>query len=112
FASTRGGPAPSAQVAPTTSGPRDERPAEIRVTPPPGMDGKQTRDWNKIFEELEKGHFEGAQHKLEEFEDRYGETDETRALKSQIDALGPDVPREPEGARGPGRGRGKKHHDD
>jgi hypothetical protein len=89
-----------------------DRPTEIRANPPPGMDGKQTREWNKIFDELEKGHFEGARHKLDEFEENYGETDETRALKPQLDALGPDVRgsegRGPEG-RGEGRGRGKKH---
>jgi tRNA A-37 threonylcarbamoyl transferase component Bud32 len=91
-----------------------DRPTEIHNIPPPGMDGKQTREWNKIFEELEKGHFEGARHKLDEFEERYGETDETRELKPQLDALGPDV-RGPEGrgeGRGDKRGRGKKHHDD
>ncbi|HET7500501.1 MAG TPA: serine/threonine-protein kinase [Kofleriaceae bacterium] len=110
FATTRGGPAPSAQLAPATTGPRDERPTEIQVTPPSGMDARQTRDWNKIIEELERGHLDGARRKLEEFEDHHGETDETRALRSQLDALGSDVPRGPEGPRG--RGRGKKHHDD
>jgi tRNA A-37 threonylcarbamoyl transferase component Bud32 len=83
------------------------RPGEIRANPPPGMDGKQTKEWNKIFEELERGHFEGARHKLDEFEDRYGATDETRELRPQLDALGPDVHGRPEG-----RGRGKKHHGD
>jgi hypothetical protein len=70
------------------------------------MDGKQTRAWNKIFDELDKGHYGDARKKLDEFEDRHGETDETRALRSQLDALGPGVP------RGGGRGRGKKHDDD
>ena len=77
------------------------------VMPPPGMDGKQTREWNKIFNEVERGRFDGARHKLDEFEERYGATDETRALRPQLDALGPDVRGRPEG-----RGRGKKHRDD
>jgi tRNA A-37 threonylcarbamoyl transferase component Bud32 len=104
---------PSAPSEPSTPGSPAAR--EIRVTPPSGMDGKQTHDWNKIVEELERGHFEGARHKLREFTDRYGETDETRELGSQLDALGPDVPRDPDDGAGPGRGpprgRGKKHRD-
>jgi serine/threonine-protein kinase len=82
---------------------------EIRVTPPVGMDGKQTRDWNKIVEALDRGHHDDARHKLREFEDRYGQTDETRALAPQLEQLGPDVPRGPGGP--PGHGRGKKHRD-
>ena len=71
------------------------------------MDGKQTRDWNKIIEELQRGHFDGARRKLREFEDRYGQTDETRALAPQLDQLGPDVPASPAWSHG----RGKKHRD-
>lgn len=81
-------------------------PREIRVAPPVGMDGKQTRDWNKIVEALDHGHYEDARHKLREFEDRYGSTDETRALAPQLERLGPDVPRGPGGP--PGHGRGKR----
>jgi serine/threonine-protein kinase len=89
----------------------DERrePRDIRVTPPVGMDGKQTRDWNKIVEALDRGHYEDARHKLREFEDKYGQTDETRALAPQLEQLGPDAPHGPGGP--PGHGRGKKHRD-
>jgi N-acetyl-anhydromuramyl-L-alanine amidase AmpD len=80
---------------------------EIRVTPPAGMDGKQTRDWDKITDALERGHYEDARHKLREFEDKYGQTDETRALAPQLEQLGPDVPR---GPGPPDHGHGKKHH--
>jgi len=114
LASTRGSsPAgmPGASAGAVGTAPSPGQPTEIRVTPPPGMDGKKTREWNKIFEEVEKSHFEGARHKLDEFEDRYGTTDQTRELRPQLDALGPDV-HGPE--HGPGRphGKGKKHHDD
>ena len=117
FASTRqtspsGAPGASlAPAGPATTGSFASSPTEIRANPPPGMDGRQTRDWNKIFEELDKGHFEGARHKLDEFEDRYGATDQTRELRPQLDALGPDVRGPDHGPGGP-RGRGKKHHDD
>jgi len=120
FASTRGtSPAgvpgvpgvPAAPAGAVATDPFAGQPTEIRVTPPPGMDGKQTKDWNKIVEELQKGHYEGARHKLTEFEDRYGATDQTRELRPQLDALGPDV-RGPEHGPGGPHGRGKKHHDD
>lgn len=82
-------------------------PREIRVTTPAGMDGKQTRDWNKILEELARGEYEGARRKLREFEDKYGQTDETRALAPQLEQLDRDGRRGPEWPRG----RGKKHRD-
>ncbi|HEY0477260.1 MAG TPA: serine/threonine-protein kinase [Kofleriaceae bacterium] len=107
-------PTRAPSVLPSAAGePSPPPPAEIRATPPAGMDGKQTRDWNKIIEELERGHFEDARHKLRDFEDKYGQTDETRELGPQLDALGPDLRGRPDGRgrEGP-RGRGKKHHDD
>ena len=75
------------------------------------MDGRQARDWNKIVDELERGHYEGGRHKLDEFEHKYGATDETRDLRSQLDAFGPDEPGDPDEPppRSP-RGKGKKHH--
>jgi serine/threonine-protein kinase len=98
-----GGPAPGHED-------RDDR-DELRVTPPVGMDGKQTRDWNKIVEALQRGHHEDARHRLREFEDKYGQTDETRALAPQLEQLGPDVPHGPGPGGPPGHGRGKKHRD-
>jgi hypothetical protein len=92
-------------------------PRDVRVVAPTGMDGKQTRDWSKIVEALQRGHHEDARHKLREFEDKYGQTDETRALAPQLDQLGPDAPHGPGGPPGPGgpgppgHGRGRKHHD-
>jgi len=96
--------APASLPAPAAA--PSEPPAPI--TEPPGMDGKQRKDWNKIFDELDKGHRDGARHKLDEFEDHYGELDATRALRSQLDALGPDDPH----GRDEPHGRGKKHHGD
>jgi serine/threonine protein kinase len=119
LATTRGSspPASGSVVPPGTPssslGASPTAPTAIRATPPPGMDGKQTKEWNKIFDELDKGHFDGARHKLDEFEDRYGQTDETRELRPQLDALGGDAPRESDGPHGPGgpHGKGKKHRD-
>ena len=101
-------PGPASPAAPGDE-PRaaDDDPREVRVMPPAGMDGKQTRDWNKIVEELDRGHHDGARRKLREFESKYGQTDETRELSRQLDRLGPDQPRPPEWSRG----RGKKHRD-
>jgi serine/threonine protein kinase len=110
FGLTRGSSPPRA-FAPAALPASVPSPAEpTAITAPPGMDGKQSKEWNKIFDEVDKGHFEGARHKLDEFEDHYGQIDETRALRAQLDALGPDQPR----GHGPDepRGRGKKHHGD
>jgi eukaryotic-like serine/threonine-protein kinase len=112
FAGTRGSSPPSAPLGPAGNAPLADRPAAIRVAAPPGMDPKQTRDWNKIFDELDKGHFEGARHKLDEFEDRYGTTDQTRELRPQLDALGPDRPRDPEEDRDPDEQHGPPHAPD
>ena len=92
--------------------PRPPEAEDIVIAPPAGMNGKQTHDWNKIVDELERGHYDGARHKLREFEDRYGQTDETRALGPQLDALGPDVPRGPDRPHREGHGRGKNHRGD
>jgi serine/threonine-protein kinase len=105
LASTRGTSPSSLPLAPAGHAPPASRPTEILVTPPPGMDSRQAKDWNKIVDELDRGRFEGARERLDEFQDKYGETDETRDLMSQLDALGPDVSR----GRGGHRGRGKKH---
>jgi hypothetical protein len=113
---SRGSSTAVAPVAPAPGTPSESQALEadeIVITPPAGMDGKQTHDWNKILDELDRGHHDGARHKLREFEDRYGQTDQTRALGSQLDALDPDVPRGPDRGRGHDRrGRGKKHGDD
>jgi eukaryotic-like serine/threonine-protein kinase len=104
-----GGPASAAIRAPSDEPGEDgdRRRHELRVMPPAGMDDKQIRDWNKIVEELERGHRDGARRKLREFEDRYGQTDETRALSQQLDHLGAEPPRPPEWPHG----RGKKHRE-
>jgi serine/threonine-protein kinase len=106
FALTRGPAAAPAAVAPTA--------APAAAPEPPARTGKQAKDWNKVLEEIDRGHYDGARHKLDELEDRYGETDDTRALRQQLDALGPephDPPEPPRPPGPPGHGRGKKHHD-
>jgi serine/threonine-protein kinase len=85
---------------------------------PPGLADKQRKDWNKIIEDSERGHLEAARHKLGDYEDRYGETDETRALRAEIDGLDSeptdaDRPAPPDDHRGgPPHGRHKKRKGD
>jgi serine/threonine-protein kinase len=89
---------PSADLADT--------PREITATPPPNLSGKAARDWNHLVDELERGHFDGARHKLDDFERKYGATPETQSLRDQLDALPPDEP------HGPPHDPHRKHEDD
>ena len=83
-----------------------DTPREINATPPPDLTGKAARDWNHIVEDLERGHFDGARHKLDDFERKYGASDETQSLRDQLAALPPEEP------HGPPRGPRGKHDDD
>ena len=83
FAATRGGARTepgAAAIAPIQS-------PEIDGSPPPNIDGRAQKDWRKIIEHLRRHHFRDARHKLDEWEDRYGSTPETQALRSQLEAM-------------------------
>jgi serine/threonine-protein kinase len=74
------------------------------VTPPsapPVESPEAARDWNKIVDDVRKGHYGPARHHLDEFEERYGETDESRTLRDQL----PDDPGPP------GKRKRGKHED-
>jgi serine/threonine protein kinase len=75
---------------------------------PPVLDKHAAKDWQKIADDVRRGHYEPARHHLEEFEERYGETPESRALRDQLDAL-PEHDRPP---GPPGRGKGKHRDED
>ena len=65
---------------------------------------RQTKDWNKIVDHLDRGQCGEALDKLDEWEDRYGETPETEALERHLDAL---KDQEPPRGKGKGKGKGK-----
>jgi hypothetical protein len=61
------------------------------IAPPPDVSGKAARDWNRLVEELQRGHYEGARHKLDDYERKWGATAKTEALREQLDTLPRDV---------------------
>ena len=81
------------------------------ATPPdppaadPMMDEHAAHDWNRIVDDVRRGHYSKAREHLDDWERRYGETDESRQLKDQL----PDE--DPPGPPGP-PGRGKHKHGD
>jgi hypothetical protein len=87
----------SAAAVPTPPAPADDHTAS------PPLHGKQAKDLNKVRDDLAKGHTEPARHHLDEYEDHYGASDETRALRAQLGALD---------AQDPGPGHDDPDHDD
>ncbi|MGE5185636.1 MAG: serine/threonine-protein kinase [Acidobacteriota bacterium] len=93
-----GGKSSGDEAAPAPAAPDDDR-------APPIMDEHAARDWNRIVDEARKGHYRKARERLDDWERRYGETDESRQLKDQL----PDDD-EPAPPGPPGRGK-HKHGD-
>ena len=59
----------------------------IRVVTPPMRSEKAAKDWRKLIEKLQDGDIGGAKEKLREWERKHGATEETAALRTQLDAL-------------------------
>jgi serine/threonine protein kinase len=78
-----------------------------RFDPPEMTDEHQIKDWNKIVDQLDKGHYDDAKRKLDEWEHDYGENETTKALHRTLDALPDRGPRK----RGKGRGHGPRDDD-
>jgi serine/threonine protein kinase len=88
-AATRGGgktrETPSTPPAPALA-PEDPR-------TPEELDEKRAKEWNKIVDEIHKGHLEGARKKLDDWERKFGPTAESADLRSQLEAAMPGEPR-------------------
>ncbi|MDX2088753.1 MAG: serine/threonine-protein kinase [Kofleriaceae bacterium] len=86
-------------------------------TPPPGGTAtfnappitteKQAKDWRKVVEHVERGDYREANRKLEEWEDKYGETPETNALGDYLEQHEDEGPAGPPGPRKHGKGKGR-----
>jgi eukaryotic-like serine/threonine-protein kinase len=97
IASSRGGKSgsPAATTAPQEQRDVDDPPpGAIRVDPPEGLEAntKATHDWDKVVDQLQDGHYGEAKRKLDDWEQRWGATPETKALHDQIDALPDNAP--------------------
>ena len=68
----------------------------IRAFPPAQAqtDRRANKDWNKVVDALYKHRFDDAKRKLDDYERRWGETEETKNLRSQLDALPDEVMQE------------------
>ncbi|MEO8703423.1 MAG: hypothetical protein ABI867_25475 [Kofleriaceae bacterium] len=69
--------------------PASRPPEEIRAVTPPiaQTDGKASRDWNKLVGKIYERDYREALKKLGEWERKYGEVDETRELRGQLEPL-------------------------
>jgi hypothetical protein len=62
-------------------------PGQIRARTPRITDRRAADDWARVVEQLYNHKFDKARKKLVEWEQRWGETVETRSLRQQLDAL-------------------------
>jgi serine/threonine-protein kinase len=66
-------------------------PDRIDVGVPPGMDRKMAKDWQKLVEALQRNDFAKARDRLDEWEHKHGESNESASLRSQLDRLPPEL---------------------
>ncbi len=99
---------PAPPEPPPDRPPPPEPPTELHAEPPAvaTQDRRAAKDWNKLVDKLREGKFGEARRKLSEFERKFGEFDETKSLREQLEALPEDEPEH----RGPGR-HGKREDD-
>lgn len=101
-------PASAPAVAPAD----DEIPTEITVRHPADLRGKEAKDWNKIVDKVYEQNYREALRKLDEWERRFGEREETRFLRAQLERLPPELREPPRPGREPPRpGRGPRDDD-
>lgn len=65
----------------------DPPPGHIRVVAPHITDHRAAKDWNKLVDKLYDHKFDEARRKLDDWERKWGETDETRSLRRQLEAM-------------------------
>jgi eukaryotic-like serine/threonine-protein kinase len=65
----------------------DEAPSTIEVHQPPITTQEAAKDWRKVMEKLQRQQFRDARMKLAEWATKHGDTDETRHLAKQLDAV-------------------------
>lgn len=114
IAGTRGGggeaPAATPRITPVAPDPVADPPAKLHITPPPMADGKAEKDFHKVIDKINRGRYSDAKRKLDVWERKHGgATPETDALRTQLDALGPDRDLGPDDDHG--KGHGNKHDD-
>jgi eukaryotic-like serine/threonine-protein kinase len=86
--------APTAAAASSTPAAQPEaapfdpnEPMKIYTPASARTDRKANKDWNKLLEALARNRWDDARRKLDDYEHRWGETDETKDLRGKLDAL-------------------------
>jgi hypothetical protein len=75
---------------PHVPGAKAEIPEDLMVLPPQGMDRKAAKDWQKLVEALQDHEFAKARDRLDEWEHKYGEVNESASVRTWLDRLPPD----------------------
>ena len=101
---TSGAPASLAAPAPLASPGANLPPGTYSFQPPPISDERQLHDWHDVVKQLDKGRYGEARDKLADWEEEYGATPETEALRRFLDEHAGREPRKK--GKGKGRGRG------
>ncbi|NVB79798.1 MAG: serine/threonine protein kinase [Kofleriaceae bacterium] len=83
---------PRLPTGPAISAPANaEIPTEITVRHPPDLRGKEAKDWDKVIDKVYEQKYDEALRKLDEWERRFGEREETRFLRAQLERLPPEL---------------------
>jgi serine/threonine-protein kinase len=81
-------------IAPPPPSIADPPPGQIRAVTPRITDQRAAKDWNKLVEKLYDHKFDEARRKLDDWERTWGETEETRSLGRQLDAMPAEMGRD------------------
>ncbi|GEM_PF-1670550 len=82
----QGGPAEGGRDPAHLGAPVPPPQGPIQIADPPMPGGKSEKDWNKVIEHIERGHYREARKKLGEWERKYGATTETESLHTQLES--------------------------
>ena len=95
----QGGPAEGGRDPAHLGAPVPPPQGPIQIADPPMPGGKSEKDWNKVVEHVERGHYREARKKLGEWERKYGATTETESLRTQLESRADVDERGPPGHR-------------
>jgi hypothetical protein len=65
----------------------DPPPGQLRIVTPPMPDPQAAKDWRKVADKLYEHKLGDARKKLDEWESKWGVTEETLSLHRQLDAM-------------------------
>ena len=96
--------------SPTSAQPALSSP-QLPSAAPAMPDDKAAKDWNKLVDKINDQEYREALDRLDDWETRYGATEETQALRPQLEAAAAQSQGNYGGGRGRGHGKRGKHQD-